>query len=115
METKLWTLEDALPVARALEAFLLQHKCHCAIGGSVLHKGSSGKDLDLFVYSHGDDSPHVGHLLHLLEEHFKCPLVSALENKGCTRYAATSVCAIYVGTLADGRRIDVFFMAKVLV
>lgn len=61
-----WTLENGLRFVQELEAFLCQHweshekgaLVHCAIGGSVLHKGSSYKDLDVYVYSHQGDYDH---------------------------------------------------------
>lgn len=44
------TLDQALPVVRDIEAKLIPHGAHCSLGGSVLHRGESSKDLDIFVY-----------------------------------------------------------------
>lgn len=46
----LWTLEQGIELARRLEPIALAHNAHVAIGGSVLHRGESMKDLDIFVY-----------------------------------------------------------------
>lgn len=48
----MWTLESALPVCRQIEDIVSRFNAHCALGGSVLHKGTSDKDLDIFIYSH---------------------------------------------------------------
>jgi len=45
-------LEDAIPFARWLEQQLIPRHAHCALAGSVLHAGSSEKDLDIIVYPH---------------------------------------------------------------
>src|SRR3954469_18790986 len=50
------TLEDALPVVRWLETQLIPKGAHCSLGGSVLHKGFSEKDLDIFIYPHNEPS-----------------------------------------------------------
>jgi len=44
------TLEQALPIVRGIEYELASRGAHCALGGSVLHRGESAKDLDIFVY-----------------------------------------------------------------
>ena len=46
------TLEQGITIARQIEDVLKEVNCHCALGGSVLHKGSSNKDLDIFIYHH---------------------------------------------------------------
>lgn len=35
---------------------MLQHGYHIALGGSVLHKGFSTKDVDIFIYPHSNSS-----------------------------------------------------------
>ena len=51
---KSWTLEEGIEVARLLEIHIRRqyNHYHTAIGGSVLHKGLSQKDLDIFIYPH---------------------------------------------------------------
>lgn len=51
------TLDQALPFVREVEAKLIPLGAHCSLGGSVLHRGESTKDLDIFVYPHNDDRP----------------------------------------------------------
>lgn len=48
----MWTRNDAWLTAALLEQFAIQCDMHIALGGSVLHKGSSTKDLDIFCYAH---------------------------------------------------------------
>ncbi len=50
--TNLWTLKEGIELARKFEAAIIPVGYHCALGGSVLHRGWSGKDLDIFVYPH---------------------------------------------------------------
>jgi hypothetical protein len=47
-----WTLDDGVTFARQLELSVIDYGYHIALGGSVLHKGESKKDLDIFVYPH---------------------------------------------------------------
>lgn len=53
MNTKpLWTLEQGLELARNLESLAIECGFHVAIGGGVMLRGESMKDLDLFFYPH---------------------------------------------------------------
>ena len=45
----MWTLEAALPIIRELEPKLRAADYHLMLGGGVLHRGTSTKDLDLFI------------------------------------------------------------------
>jgi hypothetical protein len=47
----LWTLTEGIEVCRELEAALAPDY-HVALGGGVLHKGESNKDLDVLIYPH---------------------------------------------------------------
>jgi hypothetical protein len=51
------TLEESLPFVRWLETQLIPRHAHCALGGSVLHRGWSEKDLDVIVYPHNQRTP----------------------------------------------------------
>lgn len=55
----IWTLEEGLAFARNLERLLVPAGFHCALGGSVLHSGSSQKDLDIFIYPHKSNGEPV--------------------------------------------------------
>lgn len=43
-----WKLEDGLKLIRALQLATRKYGYHLALGGSVLNKGESQKDLDLY-------------------------------------------------------------------
>lgn len=43
-----WTLEQALPLVRALQPQTRQFGFHLCLGGGVLNAGASDKDLDLY-------------------------------------------------------------------
>lgn len=49
-----WTFEQGLEFVRKLETAIkrIYSHYHVALGGSVLHKGTSSKDLDVFIYPH---------------------------------------------------------------
>lgn len=61
-----WDLEAGIATAKEFEKLLRPHKFHVALGGSVLHLGSSVKDLDLFIYPHSDSGPDDERLYNLL-------------------------------------------------
>lgn len=46
--TEYWTLEEALILVRKLQPETRQFDYHLTLGGGVLNKGESKKDLDLF-------------------------------------------------------------------
>ena len=46
-----WTLEAALEVIRAIQPLVREFGYHVALGGGVLNKGESRKDLDLYFLS----------------------------------------------------------------
>lgn len=48
----MWTLEDGLIFARSLEPLAIANGAHVALGGSVLFRGSSTKDIDILIYPH---------------------------------------------------------------
>ena len=48
MSSTKWTLEEGLRLVRALQPSTRQYGYHLALGGGVLNKGESEKDLDLY-------------------------------------------------------------------
>lgn len=48
MKPIIWTLAEAQEVAAAAEAVVRPLGYHTCLGGGVLHRGESGKDMDLF-------------------------------------------------------------------
>lgn len=61
----MWTLEQGLELARKLEPLAIECGFHIAVGGGVMLRGSSNKDLDLFFYPHckSSDRPSLGTLI----------------------------------------------------
>lgn len=47
-----WTFVQSLEFVRSLELVLSPLGFHTALGGSVLHEGKSGNDLDIIVFPH---------------------------------------------------------------
>lgn len=47
-----WDFVSGLEWARDIETALVPAGWHCALAGSVLHRGSSTHDLDLVVFPH---------------------------------------------------------------
>ena len=52
-----WTLKEALNLVRRMEDIAISQNCHVGLMGSVLHKGSSTKDLDVLLYPHNTEEP----------------------------------------------------------
>ena len=46
----MWTFNQAIEVARELEPLAIRCGYHTAIGGGVVQRGWSAKDLDIFFY-----------------------------------------------------------------
>lgn len=51
----IWNLNKAANFCQWLEKLMLPLGLHVAVGGSVLMKGESSKDLDVFLYPHRRD------------------------------------------------------------
>ena len=49
-----WILEDALVLIRDIQPSIRGFQYHVVLGGGVLNKGWSGKDLDLYFLPFGD-------------------------------------------------------------
>jgi hypothetical protein len=49
----MWTLEKALIVVRAIQPHTRKYNYHLCLGGGVLNKGESNKDLDLYFLPMG--------------------------------------------------------------
>jgi hypothetical protein len=58
-----WTLEDALPLIRALQPDTKRYGYHLCLGGGVLNKGHSDKDLDLYFLPLGPNNADPDGLL----------------------------------------------------
>lgn len=51
-----WELVEGIALARKVEAEVESLQLHVSLGGSVLHKGCSNKDLDILVYPRSSKS-----------------------------------------------------------
>lgn len=58
-----WTLEEGLQVTRYLERLFKPFGFHVALGGGVMLRGRSSKDLDVIVYP-DKVTPHFDASLH---------------------------------------------------
>ncbi len=45
-------LEDGICICKLLEPVLCEQGLHCALAGSLVYKGWSNKDIDIFIYPH---------------------------------------------------------------
>lgn len=79
----------------------------CAIGGSVLHKGRSEKDLDVFVYPHDADKTLTPEeILGALD----APLNGLCAGRCNPDYLPRDCKEVYWSYNGDNRRIDFFFL-----
>lgn len=99
----MWTLIEGINLVNRLEVALKLKNFHCALGGSVLHKGTSEKDLDIFVYPHSslDDFDHWN-AAELVLEQCGCKLVRTCNHKYDDK--------IVKEYRYMGKRIDFFFV-----
>lgn len=44
----MWTLDQALELVRRIQSVIKKYNYHVALGGGVLNRGTSTKDLDLY-------------------------------------------------------------------
>jgi hypothetical protein len=66
----MWTLESALPLVRTISPIALRHGFSLALYGSVLDRGESEKDLDLFFI---EQDPDICDVQGCLEEIVRLP------------------------------------------
>lgn len=104
----MWTIADAIMAARRIEAALIPIGYHCAIGGSVLHLGSSEKDLDVFIYPHTKsktlDNESVRKVV--------ADLFEAQSQGDCSaHYQERDEKSVSWLVSKDGQRIDLFFLS----
>jgi hypothetical protein len=51
----MWTITAGLSFCRDIEVVLARAGFHCALGGGVMLRDTSAKDLDVFIYPHRSD------------------------------------------------------------
>lgn len=102
-----WTVAEGIAFCQTLEPFLIVEGYHVALGGSVLTKGYSIKDLDIFIYPHKTEerglSPaavmaYIAKIL-LLERYSICDHSNYKDAK------------VVFYSQKEGKRIDFFFVA----
>lgn len=53
-----YTIQDAIDAARLIEPELARRGLHASVGGSLMYRGDSEKDIDLIIYRHNPgDAP----------------------------------------------------------
>ena len=105
----MWDFFSAKSVIRSCQELSRHYNYHMCLGGGVLNKGHSKKDLDLYFLplDDGDKKPDPKGLLDHLQVLFFCKM----EEMG-GKYHKASLPYIFKGKLVqlNGRRIDVFVM-----
>lgn len=97
----MWTLEEAVALVRQIQPTLHASRWHVALGGGVLNKGTSQKDLDLYFFPFDSNvRPVFGYLTFLWGN--ASPL-SRLENEYPKNAHFDSM-----KFFPEGKRIDVF-------
>lgn len=104
----MWTRETGLARAAELEAhFAFECQVHFAMGGSVMYRGKSIKDLDLIVYPHGTIYTEDG------ISYTKDYIIDSLRKLGYSTIEEPKPFQAVVPMLdPDGKRIDFFFMVR---
>ena len=104
----MWTLLEALPLIRALQPETRKFGMHLALGGGVLNKGESKKDLDLyFLPMDNGGKVEVALMLAFLES-----LWGTSEPIGNAEYDDVTAYTYKVKFDYAGKRIDVFVMGE---
>ena len=103
----MYTLQDAVAIAKQLEApVYARFGLHIAIGGSCVYRGTSEKDVDIFLYPHARDVQidRVQIMAWLTEQGF--PPRETLDDDH------TQVPDVLVPRTAAGVKVDFFFLER---
>lgn len=105
----MWTREEAFLVIERLEPIIAEAGAHVALGGSVLYRGTSEKDLDLFIYPHNKDANpwDTFKLKLLLKKFFRAETMN--DCKGFSQIRDSKEVA-WLKT-PKGKRVDFFFLS----
>lgn len=109
---KPWTLDEGVDFVRSLE-LRLAPTWHVALGGSVLMRGESRKDIDLIIYPHNASDESGWEVLEACLRAAGLSLfVSEYEVRAAWRDAGstdTKHVSVWLTSLhEEGRRVDVF-------
>ena len=53
----MWTLEQGIDLVRSVQSYSRNHKYHVALGGGVVNKGFSDKDVDVYFLPCSNTKP----------------------------------------------------------
>lgn len=101
---KNWTLVEGIELCRKMEVYLeATHGCHVSLGGGVLMKGRSDKDVDIFIYPHNAKRRLKKNKILKSLETIGFKTIKRIDFQGYDKK--------YVyHTEYDGRRVDLFFV-----
>jgi hypothetical protein len=106
------TLQDAVAIAMRLEPLIFaKFNLHIAIGGSCVYRGTSEKDVDIFIYPHSKE-------VEIERDKIVCWLADQgftyrLKNAESPVDDHTQVPDVWVTTEeATGKKADFFFMER---
>jgi hypothetical protein len=115
-----WTQREGIEVVQALELHFAREApdtWHAALGGSVLHKGRSEKDLDVIVIPHAADKSPINHAFIiraldplLVSFGWKKFLSTRDVHEDWERRGITDEKHVSIWLAADGRRVDVLVL-----
>lgn len=102
----MWNIEQAVEFCRMIEPVAIAEGFHVALGGSVLIRGESKKDVDIFIYPHKTE--------HATKTAFDC-LIEKFENLGVNNFKQADHKAYADNKLVfwseyNGKRVDWFFL-----
>ncbi len=101
-----WTLPEALVAFRMFQTIAHAHKSALAMGGSVINKGQSCKDLDIVVHPmNGKEIVDPAEMVKALRA------IGVTDWEDCSKYGAknTDSDRMVCKSLFQGKRIDWFF------
>jgi hypothetical protein len=105
----MWMFTTGAHVAREIEKLVMPLGFHVAMGGSVLHTGSSDKDLDIFLYDRSDAvQADISFVMSQIEKH-----LDIRTNEECKDTSVSGDRYVYRCYILN-RRIDIFFLVKLL-
>lgn len=98
-----WGLDDALTLVRQLQKEVRPFGYHIALGGGVLNKGMSEKDLDLYFLPLVEHAQNYTKMMYLLVERF-----GAAIDIGSGGNERDNIYKDKVQFVNGGKRVDVF-------
>ena len=110
----MWTLDEALTLIRKLNPLALKNGFSIALGGSVLHEGSSEKDLDLIVIPLNGECYDINKFRGMLEhsagwERKAAPYLVKIQWFKHSR--STDSKNVEIWRTPSGNRVDIFYVS----